>query len=55
MAQKVEKRNSYGVLVEKPEERVRLEDPDVNGRIMLKLSLKGNRTGGRRLDCPDSR
>jgi hypothetical protein len=50
VAQKGEQRNAYGVLVGKPEERARLEDPDVNGRTALKLSLKGDRAGGRRLD-----
>jgi hypothetical protein len=47
---KKRKRNAYGFCVGKHEERARLEDPDVNGRIMLKLSFKGDRTGGRRLD-----
>jgi hypothetical protein len=47
VAQKGYRRNAYGAFVGKPEQRARLEDPDVNGRIMFKLSLKGCRTGSR--------
>jgi len=35
-----ERRNSYRVLVGKPEGRRHLEDPDVDGRIILNYILK---------------
>jgi hypothetical protein len=52
VTQKGEKRNAYGILVGKPKEREGLKDIDVDGRIMLKLILKRDRMGGRRLDWP---
>ena len=47
-ARRWEKRNVYVVLVRKSEERDRLEDQGLDGRIILEYILKGMR--GRRLD-----
>jgi len=35
-----ERRGAYSILMGKPEERVHLEDPGVDGRIILKYILK---------------
>jgi len=35
-----ERRGAYRILVGKPEERDRLEDPDIDGRIILNSSVK---------------
>jgi len=36
-----EKRNAYDTLVEKSERKYNLEDLGINGRIILKCTLKG--------------
>ena len=44
-----ENRGACSILVRRPEGRNRLEDPDVDGRIILKLSFK-SLDEGHRLD-----
>jgi hypothetical protein len=45
-----EGRGAYRILVGRPEERNRLEDPGINGRIIIKWYFKKCNGGGHELD-----